>query len=98
MVKNIRWDRQASNSLDQAIFYIESRSPQGADRVKKSLVRHLKMLARRSDLFELDRFKQNNDGTYRYFVVYRIRISYRVLPDEIYILRVRHCSQDPIIY
>lgn len=56
------------------------------------------MRARRSDLFELDRFKQNNDGTYRSFVVYRIRISYRVLPDEIYILRVRHCSQDPIIY
>ncbi len=56
------------------------------------------MLAHRSDLFELDRFKQENDGTYRSFVVYRIRISYRVLPDENYVLRVRHCSQDPIIY
>ncbi len=98
MVKNIRWDRQASNSLDQVISYIDERSPRGAGRVKKSLVRHLKMLAHRSDLFELDRFKQENDGTYRSFVVYRIRISYRVLPDEIYVLRVRHCSQDPIIY
>jgi len=42
-----------------------------------------------------DKYKLNNDDTYRAFEKHRYRIAYRVLDTEIRILRVRHTSMEP---
>ncbi|RYE21491.1 MAG: hypothetical protein EOP42_25800 [Sphingobacteriaceae bacterium] len=39
--------------------------------------------------------KQNNDGSFYAFEIDSYRISYRKLPDEIRILRIKHTSRKP---
>ncbi|MHB1178098.1 MAG: type II toxin-antitoxin system RelE/ParE family toxin [Daejeonella sp.] len=46
----------------------------------------------------LDKFKKNNDGTWRAFEKYHYRISYRITPKEIRVVRLRHTSKSPLNY
>jgi plasmid stabilization system protein ParE len=45
-----------------------------------------------------DKFRKDNDGTWRAFEKYHYRISYRVLEGEIRIVRMRHTSKSPLNY
>ncbi len=49
-------------------------------------------------MFEADRFKIKNDGSYRAFTEYDFRVTYKVKPTEIIILKVIHTSQKPRLY
>ncbi|MBK8607580.1 MAG: type II toxin-antitoxin system RelE/ParE family toxin [Chitinophagaceae bacterium] len=49
-------------------------------------------------MFAPDKFKENNDGSYRAFEKHHYRISYRFDNRVIRILRVRHTSREPILY
>ncbi|MBE7171780.1 MAG: type II toxin-antitoxin system RelE/ParE family toxin [Williamsia sp.] len=46
----------------------------------------------------LDKYKKENDGSYRCFELHRHRISYRVKDQETIMARVRHTSQQPQQY
>ena len=46
----------------------------------------------------LDKYKLNNDGTYRAFEKHHYRVVYRVLPTEIKIINVRHIRVEPKEY
>ena len=48
--------------------------------------------------FPLDKYKINNDGSYRAFEKHRYRVAYRVLETEIKIITIRHTSMEPIEY
>ena len=50
------------------------------------------------EIYTLDQLKQNNDGSYRTYVKYSYRISYRIMNDVVRILRVRHTSREPLEY
>ena len=41
-------------------------------------------------LYRPDKYKKNNDGSYRAFQVFSYRISYRITTTEIKMLRLRH--------
>lgn len=46
----------------------------------------------------LDKFKKDNDGSWRAFEKYSYRLSYRVLDNQIRIVRFRHTSKSPLQY
>ncbi|OYU94834.1 MAG: plasmid stabilization protein [Bacteroidetes bacterium B1(2017)] len=96
--RSIHWDIEAKLYFKQAIQYIKQESPQGANIVKKAILEHVSVLKLDAGIYEADRFKIGNDGTYRAVTVYSYRITYRVTNSQILILRIRHTSQNPILY
>lgn len=96
--RSIQWDDEAKLYFKQAIQYIKQESPQGATTVKRAIIEHVAVLKDDAGIYEADRFKIDNDGSYRAVTVYSYRITYKITPTHIRILRVRHTSQDPIVY
>lgn len=96
--RSILWDDEAKLYFKQAIQYIKQESPQGAATVKRAIMEQVAALKDDAEIYEADRFKISNDGSYRTVTVYNYRITYKVTPSQILILRLRHTSQDPIVY
>ncbi|MFA9213298.1 MAG: type II toxin-antitoxin system RelE/ParE family toxin [Candidatus Methylacidiphilales bacterium] len=94
----IQWDDEAKLYFRQAIQYIKQESPQGADIVKNAILKHVAVLKENAGIYEIVRFKIENDGSYRSVTVFSYRITYKITQTHILILRIRHTSQDPIIY
>lgn len=96
--RTIYWDDKARLYFKQAIQFIKQESPQGADAVKCAVIEHVSVLKNNPEIYESDRFKIDNDGSYRAFTVYSYRITYKLTPSKVFILRMRHTSQNPILY
>jgi plasmid stabilization system protein ParE len=92
------WDIEAVLYLREIIKYIRKESEQGAKSVKSGILKSVKLLSENPEIFEEDRFKESNDGSYRAFTVYSYRITYRITSENIRILRIRHTSQEPLEY
>ena len=78
--------------------YIKVESPQGAEKVREAIILTAEKLKSAPLLFEADRFKTNNDGSYRAFTEYNFRVTYKVKPAEVFILKIIHTSQQPKLY
>ncbi len=98
MGKIVIWSRQALRQTEQVHKHIlkETLSLKTADKVINTLFDSSEVLENQPELYPLDRFKIENNGTYRAYEKYHYRISYRVLKDKIRILRVRHTSREPL--
>lgn len=96
--RKISWDKQAAMYFGRAIGYIRKESPQNADKVKQEILRKIVELSVSPEIHPADKYKQNNNGSYRCFELHRYRISYLVKEHEIIIARVRHTSQEPKEY
>jgi len=59
---------------------------------------YLQKLASQPEMHRLDKYRNNNDGTFRAYEIYRYRIAYRVTEGQVIILRVRHSSMEPDTY
>lgn len=92
MVK-VFWDNVAKLELQVACNYIKKSSSQNAKKVGKEIKDYAKKIAKHPESHSLDKYKSNNDGTFRYFEMHRLRISYKVLSNGIYITRIRHTSR-----
>jgi len=92
------WSKRAKNELTKAFEYISLESPQNARKVVETIVDMTLVLPRNPLMHPLDKYKANNDGTWRAFEKYRYRISYRVTAKEIRVVRFRHTSQTPLSY
>jgi plasmid stabilization system protein ParE len=97
-MRRISWDKKATNQLAKAISYIRERSPRAANEVKKEILQKIDELSIRPEIHPLDKYKLNNDGTYRAFEIYRYRISYLVKKEEVIVARIRHTSMKPEHY
>ena len=91
-------DKAATENFRSAIDYISEDSIKNSERVKQEIISQTKSLAVYPERHPLDKYKLNNDGTYRAFEKYRYRIVYRVLPTEIKIINVRHIRVEPKEY
>ena len=94
----VKWDAEAKLYFKQAIQYIKQESPQGANKVKQAILQQTSVLKTDAGIYEPDKFKVENDGTYRALTVFSYRITYKVTNEEVLILRIRHTSQNPIVY
>ena len=96
--RTIKWDKDAVVYFGDAIRYIRKDSDVNADKVKNEIFQKIRELSIRPEIHPPDKFKSNNDGSYRAFELHRYRVAYRMSENEIIIARVRHTSQEPLDY
>jgi len=92
------WSNSAKAELKKAFNYIALDSLQNAQIVRDTLIDLTLDLTENPEKHPLDKFKKLNDGNWRAFEKYHYRISYRVLENQIRIVRIRHTSRSPLSY
>ncbi len=97
--KNIPFfDNESKKSLREALQYIQKDSEQNAEKVKSKILTSIKELLTNPKRYNTDKYKLNNDGSYRAYEIYKYRITYHVSDDEIRIIRIRHTKMNPLEY
>lgn len=91
-------DTVALSQIKQICNYIKRDSPKNSVKVKKEIFSTCKALSQQPEKYPADKYKSDNDGSYRAFELYHYRIAYRVLPTEIRVLTIRHTSMEPLEY
>jgi len=92
------WSDSAKAALKKAYLYITLDSLQNAQMVRDELIDLTINLPENPEKYPPDKFKKDNDGTWRAFEKHHYRISYRVLKNQIRVVRMRHTSQSPLTY
>lgn len=93
------WDKVALNNLKNIFDYLKAENNLVfAKEVKDIILKTTKELLANPNLFEQDRFKSDNDGTYRAFEKFKYRVAYKITENQIRILRIRHSNREPIEY
>lgn len=92
------WYAQALKAFDKILQYIHKESPAGAKIVKNAILTRVDSIKKNPFISKLDDLKLDNDGSYRAFVVFHYRVSYKVSEKDntVIILRVRHTSREPL--
>lgn len=90
----IKWSKSALHQLDKALdFIIQEGFTQYAAELQGEILSRIENLIDSSDIYPLDKYKKDNDGSYHAFEIEEYRVSYRVKITEIRIIRVRHTSR-----
>ena len=97
-MKTLTWTRNASSQLEKIYLHIENDSPQNAESVVLTILNKLDDIVGNEEKYPIDKYRKNNKGDFRAFELFRIRISYQILQDEILIVRIRSTSQKPLNY
>lgn len=97
MEKEIIWSKTAQNQLEKIYFYLfkETKSKSIPNKVIDAIYNSITILNTNWEIYELDEMKISNNGNYRAYEIYSYRITYKITPKEIHILRIRHTSRDP---
>ena len=90
------WRKLALKQLNKAYNYIKKESLQSAKKVREEIFDKAGNLKHNPEIYPLDKYRKNNDGTIRAFEVYSYRIAYQITKYEIRILRVRHTKREPL--
>jgi len=96
--RKIGWDKHALRQFNKAILYIAEDSTQNAENVQADILEKIEDLLSYPEIYPLDKYKLDNDGSYRAFELHRLRVAYFIGSDVIRILRVRHTSREPLEY
>ena len=98
MVRKIIWPLFAQKQLTKAYKYILKDSYQNAEKVKAAILASTRKLTDSPEVHPPDKYRKNNDGSFRAYELHHYRIAYRVTEKEIIIVRVRHTSMEPAKY
>jgi len=91
-------EQRARLELQKAYLYIRLDSLQNAEMVRDDIIDLTIELCKYPTKYPPDKFKTDNDGTWRAFEKHNFRISYRIMPTEIRIVRLRHTSRSPLTF
>lgn len=94
----ILWKQKAVQQFADAIKYIERNSPTNAEKFEKEILKKIDDLILQPERYQPDKFKRNNDGSYRAFEIFSYRVSYRYTSNQIRIFRIRHTKMNPLKY
>ena len=94
----IVWSKDASSHFTEILEHLSKESDQATAIVGNEILDCIESLPSFPSKHPEDRFKNNNDGKFRAFIVFSYRISYHAGENEIQILRVRHTSREPLEY
>lgn len=95
---SIVWSRAAELHLKKIFDYIKEDSIQNAHTVLYQIIKKVDALYINPERYPLDKYKYDNNGSYRAFEIYSYRISYRVVESQIWVLRIRSTHQRPLKY
>lgn len=98
MVREVKWPSRAQKQLEKAYQYILKKSYQNAEKVKADILASTRKLADHPEHHPPDKYRSNNDDSFRAYEVHHYRIAYQVKEKEIVIVRVRHTSMEPLTY
>jgi plasmid stabilization system protein ParE len=99
MVKNqLVWTRRSQQHLRALYRYISEDSVQNAMKVVNDIVTAAEKAIANPEYYNPDKFKINNDGSYRAFEKHRYRIAYRYEKNIIRVLRIKHTKMEPKNY
>lgn len=87
-----------SYSWQKLIKYILKHSYQNAEKVKNDILNSTRKLAEHPEIYPPDKYRKNNDGSFRAYELHHYRIAYRITENEIVIVRVRHTKMEPADY
>lgn len=89
------WTKRSQQQMKAAYNYINEDSPQNAIKVVEDIVIAVNKAISNPEFYSPDKYKINNDGSYRAFEKHRYRIVYRFTKNIIRVLRVRHTKMEP---
>ncbi|MEO8960941.1 MAG: type II toxin-antitoxin system RelE/ParE family toxin [Ginsengibacter sp.] len=78
MVKEVRWPTKTQRQLEKAYRHILSDSYQNAEKVRADIFASTRKLVANPEIHPPDKYKRNNDGSFRAFELHRYRIAYRI--------------------
>jgi plasmid stabilization system protein ParE len=96
--RKVIWSKEAQMQLKSAYLFILQESPINAQKVRADIVAVTRKLPSNPERYALDKYKLNNDGSYRAFEKHKYRIVYRIRENEIRILRIWHTKMNPLHY
>ena len=95
----VKWSKPALHQLDKALdFIIENGFISYAAELEESIISRIDNLIDNYTIYPSDKYKKDNDGSYRAFEKYHYRITYRASKNVIRILWVRHTSREAKLY
>ena len=94
----IVWTKRSQQNMRHVYNYIRKDSPQNALKVVTQISNAVYKGINNPEYYRPDKFKINNDGSYRAFEKHHYRISYRFTKNVIRILKVIHTKMNPKEY
>ncbi|WP_179374873.1 type II toxin-antitoxin system RelE/ParE family toxin [Winogradskyella wichelsiae] len=91
MVK-IVWRKLALLQLKEAFDYIKKDSLQSAENVRNAIFSATDNLKYNPEIYPLDKYRKNNDGTFRAFEIYSYRIAYQITKLEYFVFGIQNKS------
>jgi plasmid stabilization system protein ParE len=91
------WDDDAKKSLREISDFIKKNSPTAARHVRKTLLKLGNGLQRMPERFSSEQYLSRPGIEYRSVSKWSYKIIYRILGDQVKILRVVHTSRDTTV-
>ncbi|WP_394337594.1 type II toxin-antitoxin system RelE/ParE family toxin [Chitinophaga silvatica] len=88
----------SQKQMRQAFKHISKDSPKNAAKVIEEIVEAVQKATSNPERYSPDKFKTDNDGSFRAFEKHHYRVSFRFTNNIIRVLRVRHTSMEPLEY
>jgi plasmid stabilization system protein ParE len=98
MEVKVVWSKSALASIHKILDYIFEDSPANAGKVATDIENVFQKIILQPLIFPPDKYRKSHDHSFRAFEMHRIRISYKVEPDKILVVRCRHTKQKPLYY
>jgi plasmid stabilization system protein ParE len=92
------WTKESSKQLKAIFEFISEDSPKNAFKVIIDIATSAENLISNPQFFPPDKYKINNDGSFRAFEKHHYRISYKFSKRVIRVLNVRHIKMEPKLY
>ncbi len=84
--------------MRQVFKHISKDSPKNATKVIQGIAEAVQKAKPNPEIYGTDKYKTDNDGSYRALEKHHYRVVYRFSKNIIRVLRVRHTSMEPLKY
>jgi plasmid stabilization system protein ParE len=89
-------ESEAKSELINIYSFIQKESEINAGIFKRDLLDSIGKLSINPQKYPPDKFKRGNDGSYRAFELYHVRVTFHVSESKISIIRIRHTKRNPL--
>ncbi len=97
-LSKVTWSATSIKQVSDALEYIRQDSVQNAENLYAKLIDKLETTAGVPESCPPDKYKINNDGSFRAFILSNYRVSFRVNKAGIKVLRFRHTKMEEKFY